>query len=289
MKTIRIHICRLAALLLLTTLTGYLNPARAAGPLTPPGPPAPTGKSLQEIEPRILIASVPYTISASGSYYLSNTLAVASGTAITIQANGVTLDLNGCTLSSGAASAAGYAIDINGSYSDISIFNGHIVSGVVQGSGTYSGPGFGYGIYGPSAYDVRVSDVSVSGVLYDAIGLSGNSSVVQGCLVYTAGSYGIEANIVKSSLAIGCGSIGIVADEISDSYGESPIAGGTGIACTAAVNCTGVSDASTGYGDGISADDAENCYGYSYNNDGIDASTVNNSYGCNDYLCRSGQ
>src|SRR6516164_6192771 len=75
---------------------------RAAGPLTPPGAPAPTMKSLQEIEPRTLIASLPYTITNSGSYYLSNNLTVATGDAITISTNGVTLDLNGFTITSSA-------------------------------------------------------------------------------------------------------------------------------------------------------------------------------------------
>ena len=70
-----------------------------------------------------------------------------SGNAITIAANGVTLDLNGFTISSTAASAAGMAILLNSGLSDITIVNGHIRSGVTNnGSGVYSGSGFGYGI-----------------------------------------------------------------------------------------------------------------------------------------------
>ncbi len=54
--------------------------------LTPPGAPAPMMKSLQEIEPRTLIAIGADTISAPGSYYLSNNITVATGNAITISA-----------------------------------------------------------------------------------------------------------------------------------------------------------------------------------------------------------
>jgi len=42
--------------------------AFAQGSLTPPGAPAPTMKSLDQIEPRTPISSLPFTISSSGSY-----------------------------------------------------------------------------------------------------------------------------------------------------------------------------------------------------------------------------
>src|SRR5436190_2248196 len=81
--------------------------AFAQGSLTPPGAPAPTMKTLDEIdaklEKRTPISSVPFTISASGSYYLTGNLAVTTGTAITISADNVTLDLNGFTISSTAS------------------------------------------------------------------------------------------------------------------------------------------------------------------------------------------
>lgn len=206
MKTkIALKHCMAASLLLFCSM---LQPwsALASGPLTPPGAPAPMWKTLQEIEPRTLISSVPFTISAPGSYYLSNNLTVVTGNAITIAANGVTLDLNGFTLSSTVAPASGYGIYISSSWKDIAILNGHVQGGVTDnGSGTFTGSGFGYGVYGPSAANVRVSGVSVSGVLYYGIYLnSSGSTVVEECTVNTVGSYGIYANVVESCSAYGC-------------------------------------------------------------------------------------
>jgi hypothetical protein len=69
------------------------------GSLTPPGAPAPTMKSLAQIEPRTPISSVPYTISSPGSYYLTTNLTSGSFQAgIAILADNVTLDLSGFAL-----------------------------------------------------------------------------------------------------------------------------------------------------------------------------------------------
>src|SRR6476619_6633553 len=74
----------------------------AQGSLVPPGAPAPTMKTLDQIEPRTAITSLPITISNPGSYYLTgNVTATADGTAITIAADNVTIDLNTFTLSGG--------------------------------------------------------------------------------------------------------------------------------------------------------------------------------------------
>ena len=94
------------------------------GSLTPPGAPAPTMKTLQQIEPRTPIASAPYNISTSGSYYLTTNLAVGAGTnGITITANDVTLDLGGFVLAGGGLNNGVYVL---GDRTNIVVRNGII-------------------------------------------------------------------------------------------------------------------------------------------------------------------
>jgi parallel beta-helix repeat protein len=71
----------------------------AQGPLTPPGAPAPTMKTLDQVEPRTPISSLPFNILQPGSYYLTTNLTGVSGWAgILINASGVTIDLMGFEL-----------------------------------------------------------------------------------------------------------------------------------------------------------------------------------------------
>src|ERR1039458_2775981 len=153
-------------LVLLSTLNPQLSTVFAQGSLTPPGAPAPTMKSLDQIEARTPISSLPYTISTPGSYYLTASFNVTVGSAITITASQVTLDLNGFTLSSTEATPTGAGILLAGNDTDIIILNGHIKGSTTYGGGGYSGgPGFAYGISysGSTPVNVRVSGVSVSG------------------------------------------------------------------------------------------------------------------------------
>ena len=64
MKTQSTILALVAITLILT------NESRAQGSLTPPGAPAATMRSLDQIEPRLPISSLPFSISQPGSYYL---------------------------------------------------------------------------------------------------------------------------------------------------------------------------------------------------------------------------
>jgi parallel beta-helix repeat protein len=95
--------------------------ASAQGSLTPPGAPAPTMKSLAQVEPRTAITNLPYTITQPGSYYVTTNLSgIVNG--ITIAADGVTIDLMGFSLANGS----GDGISVSGSHVNIAVRNGTI-------------------------------------------------------------------------------------------------------------------------------------------------------------------
>jgi hypothetical protein len=272
-----------ALLLFGLNLLSISNRLFAQGSLTPPGAPGATMKTLTQIEPRTPISGV-FNIAAPGSYYLTTniTLNLINQVGISINASGVTLDLNGFTIGSTADYSAvegGGAIELGSGLSDITIRNGHLRGGIKYTSGTYSEFGFGDGINysGTAPVNVQVSGVSVAGCLYYGINLgTGNSTVVDGCTVETAGSYGIEAASVLRSTAYQCGTA-IVGKIAIDCYGYST--SGVGVnALQTAHNCYGVGDND----DGLDAANANNCYGFSGSSEGegINVSqTANNCYG----------
>ncbi|MEI8291139.1 MAG: hypothetical protein WCH99_16860 [Verrucomicrobiota bacterium] len=267
------------------------------GALTPPGAPAPTMKTLAQIEPRTPISSVPYAITNSGSYYLTQNVTITNGNAISIFADNVMLDLNGFTITSDPNySSPGTAIITYAR--NITIANGFIRSGITNnGQGVYGGNGFQYGIFnGPGLDNVRVTGVTASGLVEGIYLFGGQGEVVENCTVKTVYLTGIGADTVRGCKAMDCGSIGITSFRAVDCEAESvgsdiglyardayncigSSRGGTGIYCDyTAHNCRGTSGAGTGAG--IIATTAENCYGYnSSNGSGIYSTAAQNCYG----------
>src|SRR3954453_10965339 len=124
--------------------------AFSQGNLTPPGPPAPTMKKLDELEPRTNLQATPapagvdtsnasyhFVINQPGSYYLSANILVTKTNGIQINAEGVTLDLNGFQLS--RVSPSGYGIEITTAGVRTTVRNGTVkgfLFGIVSNSRT---------------------------------------------------------------------------------------------------------------------------------------------------------
>ena len=170
----------LAAGLLLATLNPQLS-ALAQGSLTPPGAPAPTMKSLAQIEPRTPIATLPFTISSPGSYYLTTNLnGFPSYSGITISANNVAVDLNGFALQGGALTVDG--IHVGGALTNISVRNGAI-------SG-WGGDGVYMGGYGSASQNLALENLLISG--NGGSGIEAANCVVQNCQSSDKAFHGIS-------------------------------------------------------------------------------------------------
>jgi hypothetical protein len=158
-------------------------------------------KSLDEIEPRKPISSLPFNITQGGSYYLTGNLrfTAASGHAISISVSNVTVDLMGFTLSS-SSSVTGNAIHISAGLRNIAVKNGGIAGNTtvtISGTSpnrtwTTSPAGFGNGISAanPNASGCHFSHLRISGCRSTGLD-AGDRSVVQQVTATQNGSSGI--------------------------------------------------------------------------------------------------
>ena len=158
----------------------------AQGGLTPPGAPAPTMKTLDQIEPRTPITKLPYTISQPGSYYLTTNLTANPG-GIGIWASGVTLDLMGFELDGTGGSMSGIAVAPG--LANICIRNGTVRRWNLDGVNI------------SSAKNCLLQDLRVSGNFRDGLVL-GDASVVSRCVASSNTGNGIVGG--ESCSIIGC-------------------------------------------------------------------------------------
>ena len=253
MKTLRLLCMVLAASgpLLLLPISAF-----SQGSLTPSGPPGPTMKKLDELEPRTNLQATPaptgvdpsnanfqFVINQPGSYYLSANLAVTKANGIQINAEGVTLDLNGFQVSRGSGSG-GDGIQIPNTAHRFRLLNGSI-------------KGFATGINMPGTSGARASkfrDLDVSGCTSIAI-LSGPGAFLESCYVHdNTGDKGFScasgstllnctaaANTVNFAMATGVGAnvTNCTASNNTTNFGIYADAGST------LTNCSALSNAGT--------------------------------------------
>jgi len=160
--------------LLAVVLAASLGLSVAGSLEPPPGPVAPTMKTLLEIEPRTPIASLPFTITSAGSYYLVGDLSTA-GHGILVEASDVTIDLMGFTITGpGPDSSTGLRLN-SADHENLTVRNGTFRSfeeGVVTRDGFEETLGNGVTVEG-----VRVLDIGLYG-----IDLRGGGHLVRNCL-----------------------------------------------------------------------------------------------------------
>lgn len=273
-----------------------ISTAYSQGPLTPPGAPAPTMKTLSQVEPRTDIKTVAgnnvaeHVITQPGSYYLTGNIGITKSNGINIQSGGVTLDLMGFRIAK-TGGTPGVAIQITGNgLKDITIRNG-----------TLAGPGLTDGILELVTDDpinVRVSDLNVSGCSNQGIDLGVHPSTsVENCSVSGVGTVGINAGEIRNSTAVDCGGDAILASgnvvdsrgistggrgidaegNVTNSFGTS--SGSDGISCGGNVfNSVGMANTTSQVADGIEAiGNVSNSIGKSNGANGIytDANVTN--------------
>ncbi len=127
----------------------------AQGSLTPPGAPAPTMRTLDQLEPRMPIGTVPFVITQPGSYVVVRNLSGSAG-CITVSASDVTIDLNGFTLT-GDRLVLGHAVIIVPGADNVEIRNG-----VIQQWGDD-------GIHAPGVTDLQLHNVRVAQCAGDGV------------------------------------------------------------------------------------------------------------------------
>ena len=214
----------------------------AQGPLTPPGAPAPTMKTLDQLDAKLdkrtPITSVPFIINAAGSYYLtSNFTAIGSASGIIISADNVTVDLGGFVLF-GTLSGTAPGISVPAAQKNVHLRNGTIRN--------WNGSGIAASSVTNSVFrDLRLSDnfdnglVTGAGVLVvdcvadsNIVGLNvGAGSTIRSCTVSNNLSDGISSG--GGCTITGCTARG------NNGNGILASAGCTVVACTAIGNVAG--------------------------------------------------
>jgi hypothetical protein len=189
-----------------------LTSSFAQGPLTPPGPPAPTMKTLDQIEARTPIDAAHlagdnnahFVINQSGSYYLTGNLDVTKAQGIRVVTPRVTIDLNGFEIRR-TADAGGDGIRLEMGADRCTIENGKI-TGFAVGINSVGGA-FGAG----APEGCLFMQLALSGC--SGVGLTaGSGSKVENCLAQANAGSGfiVVSGLIKNCSATRNGGSGIL-------------------------------------------------------------------------------
>ena len=202
------------ALPLMLAIFAILNVAVFAGDLEPTDPPGSTMKTLDQVEPRTPISALPYTITSSGSYYVTADLS-SSGNGIIVNASHVTIDLFGFSLV-GPGSGTNYGIYMNGR-TNVEVRNGTIRN-------------FKYGIWENSTSDGkkhRIISIRAIGNQTHGIWLNGSNGsayIVKECTLADNGYRGLwaggDGSLILNNIAMNNGDFGIAVERASTLIGN---------------------------------------------------------------------
>lgn len=144
--------------------------------LEPPGKPgseAARMKTLNQVEPRTVISSLPYDITNSGSYYVSGQLCgCANSNGISVYTNHVRIDLCGFPILGGPGS-------LSGVYVAVPAANISVKNGIVSGWGRF-------GIDATNSKDVVFADLKAFQNGYGGL-YAGENAMVERCSAYNNG------------------------------------------------------------------------------------------------------
>ena len=214
----------LSALVLFLFSAGLIPSSFGQGSLTPPGPPAPTMKTLDQLdaklEKRIDLLTVAgdgtanHVITQPGSYYLSANLNGSSGKAgVRVDTGDVTIDLNGFSLQGGSFSGDG--VEIIGGSKNVRVTNGSV-----------------------RGWNVGIRSNSIGNHTFDHLRLSGN----RGAGLVAGGTGNIISNCVANAntgVGLQLGDNGMITESTATANSGGGIVSGSGsrvIRCTAANN-----------------------------------------------------